>query len=274
MSMKRCAHRGVLADMGEHRTNHRPYSKIVVRSLITLKALTYAPHGGIIAAPTTSLPEQIGRIAQLGLSVLLAARRDADTASLMNAGYYDEARAWRDWLLRAAAGSPAADPNHVWGHRQAMAGRMGGAVALRLRGLEAGAHRQRRLRSTPARCLRRSDGRAAPWRVSVASISRRGLGFQRALLATSRRSGRCPDDGIWEVRGERRHFTHSKVMAWVAFDRAIKSAETFGLDGTDRSLARAPCRDPRGGLRRAFNRKALAHLFRPTRSTSWTRARC
>jgi GH15 family glucan-1,4-alpha-glucosidase len=207
------------------------YADSVSRSLITLKALTFAPTGGIVAAPTTSLPEKIG--GSRNWDYRFCWLRDATLTLLafMNAGYYDEARCWRDWLLRAAAGSPS--------QIQTMYGVAG----------------EKRLTEWEVPWLSGYEG-SKPVRIGNAASDQlqidvfgevmdalhlarvgglqdiaEGWDFQRALLSHLERVWSAADDGIWEVRGERRHFTHSKVMAWVAFDRAIKSAEAFRLEG-------------------------------------------
>ena len=203
----------------------------VRRSLITLKALTYGPTGGIVAAPTASLPEAIG--GPRNWDYRFCWLRDATLAllALMNAGYYDEAQSWGRWLLRAAAGSPDQLQN-LYG--------VAGERDLRewqipwLPGYEA---------SAPVRI-----GNAAvdqlqidvfgeildalhQGRVGGLGASPDSWNLECALLAHLEQLWREPDEGIWEVRGGRRHFTYSKVMCWVAFDRAIRSAEQFGLDG-------------------------------------------
>jgi GH15 family glucan-1,4-alpha-glucosidase len=207
------------------------YPEAITRSLLTLKALTYAPTGGIIAAPTTSLPEQIG--GQRNWDYRFCWLRDATLTllALMNAGYYDEAKAWDEWLLRAVAGRP--DQMQViygiagerrltewelpWlpGFADSRPVRSGNAAYAQLQldvygELMDALHVARRGGLTP---------------------SEHGWNLQLAFLQHLETIWREPDEGIWEVRGQRRHFTYSKVMAWVAFDRAIKSAEQFGLAG-------------------------------------------
>ena len=191
-----------------------------MRSLLTLKALTYAQTGGIVAAPTTSLPEQLGGTLQLGLSILLAARRDLLTLlALMDGGYFQEAEAWRDWLLRAAAGSPA--------QLQIMYG-LGGERFLRewdiewLPGYED---------SKPVRIGNAAHGQIqidvygevmdALYQARRGGISESADSWhlQKALTAHLSSIWHQPDQGIWETRGKPQHFTHSKVMAWVAIDR-------------------------------------------------------
>ncbi len=204
--------------------------ELVLRSLITLKALTYAPTGGIVAAPTTSLPEKLG--GKRNWDYRFCWLRDATFTllALMNSGYTEEAVAWHNWLLRAAAGAPA--------HMQIMYGIMG----------------QRRLTEWIAEWLSGYEG-SKPVRIGNAAHAQLQLdvfgelidAFHQARMAKLKLYDgtwalECavldhltdvwdePDHGIWEIRGDGRHYVFSKVMAWVAFDRAIKSAEKFGLD--------------------------------------------
>jgi len=208
---------------GEHRD-------LVMRSLITLKALTYEPTGGIVAAPTASLPEKLG--GQRNWDYRFCWLRDATFTllALMNSGYTEEATAWYNWLLRAAAGSPA--------DMQIMYGIMG----------------QRRLLEWEAGWLPGYEG-AQPVRVGNAAHAQLQLDVYGELIDAFHQSRTAaleldreswalgcaviehladvwdqPDHGVWERRGEPRHYVSSKVMTWVAFDRGIKSAEKFGFD--------------------------------------------
>jgi GH15 family glucan-1,4-alpha-glucosidase len=213
-----------------HRSEGK-YADCVTRSLITLKALTYAPTGGIVAAPTTSLPEQIGGPRNWDYRFCWLRDATLTLLSFMNAGYYDEARCWRDWLLRAAAGSPsqiqimygvAGEKRLVewqvpWlcGYQNSAPVRIGNAAADQL---------QLDVFGEVMDALHHG-------RVGDLEQLEAGWDFQCALLDHLEKIWPAPDEGIWEVRGAPRHFTHSKVMAWVAFDRGIKSAEAFGLEG-------------------------------------------
>ncbi len=208
-----------------------PYSEAIERSLITLKGLTYLPSGGIVAAPTTSLPEQFG--SERNWDYRLCWLRDATLTllALMNAGVYDEAAAWRDWLQRAVAGSP--------GETQIMYGLMGerrltewevtwlpGYADSKPVRVGNAAHEQFQLdvygEVMDALEQSRKGGLAVTedgWEVQLALADHVGEVWDK------------PDSGIWETRGPKQHFVYSKVMAWVCFDRAIKGVETHGLAG-------------------------------------------
>jgi GH15 family glucan-1,4-alpha-glucosidase len=203
----------------------------VLRSLLTLKALTYGPTGGIVAATTTSLPEEIGGVRNWDYRLCWLRDATLTLVALMDAGYYDEALAWRDWLLRAAAGSPdqlqimyglggerrLLEWEAPWlpGYELSRPVRIGNAAHGQLQidvfGEVMDALHQARKGKMP-------EDRNA-WHLEVALLTHLEHVYQR------------PDHGIWEVRGEPQHFTHSKLMAWVALDRAIKSAELCGLEG-------------------------------------------
>ena len=207
------------------------WSEAILRSAITLKALAHFETGGIIAAATTSLPEQLG--GGRNWDYRFCWLRDATITlyALLNSGFVGEAAAWREWLLRAVAGDPA--------QMQIMYGIAG----------------ERRLTEYEVTWLRGYEN-AGPVRIGNAASGqlqldvygevldalyqarRMGLasndaawGLEQALLAHLATIWDQPDEGMWEVRGGRRHFTHSKVMAWVAFDRAVRSVEEFGLNG-------------------------------------------
>lgn len=208
-----------------------PWREAVTRSLVTLKALTFQPTGGIVAAPTTSLPETIG--GERNWDYRFCWIRDATLTllALLTSGYRYEARAWRGWLLRAVAGHPR--------QLQIMYG-LGGEQRLPelelpwLAGYEG---------SVPVRI-----GNAAfdqlqidvygelmdalhVGRKFMLEPSEASWSFQKLLLADLEGKWREPDEGIWEVRGGRRHFTHSRLMAWVAYDRGISAVQDFGLSG-------------------------------------------
>jgi GH15 family glucan-1,4-alpha-glucosidase len=206
-------------------------SDAVIRSLITLKALTYWPTGGIVAAPTTSLPEYLGGVRNWDYRFCWLRDATLTLLALMNAGFSDEALAWREWLLRAVAGSPE-QVQIMYG----IAGerRLSEWTVPWLPGYEGSApvrvgnaaHGQRQLdvfgEVMDALHQARCSGLAA---------SESGWALQQAILAYLERIWAEPDEGLWEVRGGPRHFTYSKAMAWVAFDRAIRNAKEFGLEG-------------------------------------------
>jgi GH15 family glucan-1,4-alpha-glucosidase len=202
----------------------------VIRSLLTLKALTFAETGGIVAAPTTSLPEQIGGPRNWDYRYCWVRDATLTLIALMGAGYYEEAIAWRNWLQRAVAGSPhdlqimyglsGERRLNEWevpglpGYRGSLPVRIGNAASDQLQ-LDVWGEMMDALH------LARKSGLAP---------SLAGRSLQCILLEHLEAIWKEPDDGIWEVRGGKRHFTHSKVMAWVAFDRSIKDAETYGFE--------------------------------------------
>ena len=206
------------------------WNEAVKRSLLTLKALTYAPTGGIVAAATTSLPEQIG--GERNWDYRFCWLRDASITllALMNGGYFEEAQAWRDWLVRAMAGS--VDQCQIMyglaGERRLLEWEVdwlpgfAGSKPVRIGN---GAHGQLQLDvyGEVMSLLHQARQGGLP-------ESKPAWALQRALLAFLETLWRKPDAGLWEIRGEPRHFTFSKVMAWVAFDRGIRSAEEFSLD--------------------------------------------
>jgi GH15 family glucan-1,4-alpha-glucosidase len=208
-----------------------PHQELLLRSLITLKALTYAPTGGIVAAPTTSLPEAIGGVRNWDYRYCWLRDATLTLLALMNARHFGEARAWRDWLVRAAAGSPS--------QIRIMYG-IGGERFLPewelpwLSGYEGS--RPVRVGNAASNQLQLDvfgEVMDALYQARAGGIEfdADGWSLQRALLEHLETIWREPDDGIWETRGGRRHFTHSKVMAWVAFDRGVRTIERFGLDG-------------------------------------------
>lgn len=205
--------------------------EVVQRSLITLKALTYWPTGGIIAAPTTSLPERIG--GKRNWDYRFCWLRDATFTlrALMKAGYFEEAGAWQDWFVRAVAGSPdqaqimygvagerlLTEIELSWlpGYENSQPVRIGNAASEQLQLDIFGEVLGALYRAREAHLPKNEPSRD----------------LELALMEHLENIWREPDDGIWETRGQRQHFTHSKVMAWMAFDRAIKSCEQFGLKG-------------------------------------------
>jgi GH15 family glucan-1,4-alpha-glucosidase len=208
-----------------------PWRAALVRSLITLKALTYEPTGGIMAAATTSLPEFIGGVRNWDYRFCWLRDATFTLYSFMTAGYQDEARAWTNWLLRAVAGDPSqmqimygasgerqlaeVELPHLAGYENSRPVRIGNAASQQFQLDVYG-------EVMDAMNLARTSGIKTDedsWRL------------QLHLVKFVIDHWKDPDEGIWEIRGPRRHFTHSKLMAWVAIDRAIKAVEQFGLPG-------------------------------------------
>lgn len=239
-------------------TYQGPWRDAVIRSLITLKALTFEPTGGIVAAPTTSLPEEIGGMRNWDYRFCWLRDATMTLDALLAAGYEAEAVAWRDWLLRAVAGSPEQmqimygvagerllpEVELKWlpGYEQSAPVRIGNAAVDQLQldvygQVMDSAHEARRIGI---------ESDEAAW------------SLQRALMESLETHWSDPDNGIWEVRGPRRHFTHSKVLAWVAADRAVKAVDRFKLDGP---------RDRWAGLRESIHAEVCAKGYDADRGT-------
>jgi GH15 family glucan-1,4-alpha-glucosidase len=215
----------------DHCNYDGPHRDLVVRSLIILKALTYAPTGGIVAAPTTSLPEFIGDVRNWDYRFCWLRDATFTLYALMESGFTEEAAAWCNWLLRAIAGSPS-QMNILYG--------LGG---------------ERRLTELELKWLPGYE-KSAPVRIGNAAWNqfqldvfgevcdvlhvarRKGIALDDNVWAVQRHLGeylethwRDPDEGIWETRGPRQHFVHSKMMAWVALDRLVKTIERNQAEG-------------------------------------------
>lgn len=203
----------------------------VMRSLITLKALTYAPTGGVVASATTSLPERIGGVRNWDYRYCWVRDATFTLFSLMVGGYIEEASEWREWLIHSVAGSPEmlqimyglagerrlTELEIPWlaGYEGSQPVRIGNAAHLQFQ-LDVYGEVMDALHIARRNGLEPSEN---AWRV------------QKAMMEFLEDGWRKPDEGIWEVRGPRQHFTHSKVMAWVAVDRAVKAVEDSSLDG-------------------------------------------
>jgi GH15 family glucan-1,4-alpha-glucosidase len=225
------------ANWSNHCHRKTPWDDALVRSLIVLKGLTYAPTGGLVAAATTSLPEEIGGVRNWDYRYCWLRDATFTLMAFMNAGYKDEARQWREWLLRAIAGSPA--------QMQIMYG----------------VHGERRLEEFEvpwlngyenSKPVRIGNAASRQFQIDVygevlAAMHRAQLegiendefdwALQQGLTKFLESNWRAPDYGIWEVRGEPKHFTHSKMMAWLAFDRAIRLGQACNC-GAEEDIAR------------------------------------
>jgi GH15 family glucan-1,4-alpha-glucosidase len=229
----------------------------VMRSLITLKALTYSPTGGIVAAPTTSLPEEIGGVRNWDYRYCWLRDATFTLYALLSSGYVDEANEWREWLLRAVAGQPH--------ELQTMYGIMGNRrlTEYEIPWLHGYEH---------SRPVRVGNAAYSQFQLDVYgeimdafhAVLRHGVSavedawrVQTLLMDFLESQWQQPDEGIWEVRGPRRQFTHSKVMAWVGADRAVKAVERYGLKGpVDRWRS----------LRAAIHADVCRHAFDPQRN--------
>ncbi|TPQ26847.1 glucoamylase [Bradyrhizobium guangdongense] len=210
-------------------THDGPYHDLVMRSLITLKALTFGPTGGIVAAPTTSLPEKLGGSRNWDYRFCWLRDATFTLLALMNSGYTEEASAWHNWLLRAAAGAPSNMQimYGIWGQRRLLEWEAGwldgyeGAKPVRV-GNAAHAQLQLDVYGELIDAFHQS-------RMAKLKLDEESWALECAVLQHLAEVWDHPDHGIWERRGAAKHYVFSKVMTWVAFDRGIKSAETFGF---------------------------------------------
>jgi len=208
-----------------------PHRELVVRSLLTLRLMTHSRYGGIVAAPTTSLPEDFG--GERNWDYRFCWLRDASLtlSALLASGYVDEARLWRNWLLRAVAGDPEdlqimytidgsrqlpeRTIDHLPGYAGSSPVRVGNAAVDQ---------RQSDVLGEVMIALDEARSRGL-------ELSTQAWSMQRALVDHLAEHWQEPDNGLWEIRGPLRHFTHSRVMVWAAFDRAVRGVENWGLDG-------------------------------------------
>jgi GH15 family glucan-1,4-alpha-glucosidase len=235
-----------------------PWREAIIRSLITLKGLTYSPTGGIVAAPTTSLPERIGGVRNWDYRYCWLRDATFTLYALLSSGYTEEAAQWRDWLLRAIAGQPheLQTMYGIMGHR-----RLTEITLDWLPGYEG------------SRPVRTGNAAYSQFQLDVYGevfdafdlAERHGVPagedawrVQELLMDFLESQWHQPDEGIWEVRGPRRQFTHSKVMAWVGVDRAVKAVE--------RSRLNSPL-DRWRALRAAIHADVCRHGFNPARNS-------
>ncbi len=210
---------------------HVPHRDLVVRSLLTLRLLTHAQTGGIVAAPTTSLPEDFGGVRNWDYRYTWLRDASLTVEALLAAGFTDEASLWRSWLLRTVAGDPedlqimyAVDgarrlPEHELDHL----GGYAGSAPVRIGN---GAVDQRQTDVLGEVMIAFDEARRAG-----VTETRNSWSLQRSLVDDLADHWDRPDNGLWEIRGPQRHFTHSRVMVWAAFDRAVRAVEEHGLDG-------------------------------------------
>ncbi|MTD56038.1 glycoside hydrolase family 15 protein [Amycolatopsis pithecellobii] len=235
-----------------------PWEAAVRRALITVKALTYAPTGGILAAATTSLPEQLGGSRNWDYRYCWLRDSTFTLQALLGTGYTEEARAWREWLVRAVAGDPA-DLQMMYGLDGAR--RITESTVDWLAGYE---------KSRPVRVGNAASGQFQldVWgevldglhlvRDTGLPVEHEAWELQRGMLDYLEGHWDQPDNSLWEVRGPRRHFTHSKVMAWAGVDRAVHTVERHGLDGP---------LDEWRALAARIHDDVCAHAYDPDRNT-------